>query len=215
MGNIFSSFIHEKQIDTYLIDEAVSDVIHRYVWFLRQIIDLTGDETTDDKKTSDFSTVKKEFLEFLIQHKEFYKLESIDVKLKDEVLFSLDINLGDIENTLKLSDMVKLDEKMKMVPETALVYVINYVHDQVETEIIKTIKNKLGKSFITIKDIPHFLDNYFLVDKDELQDTKFSTYKELEADIDSRINRFIEENMLYTYLVKCAFGDVIFSYVEF
>ena len=139
--------------------------------------------------------------EFLTQHKKLYEIKSIDCDLKDEVLFSLDINdLENGENMLKMEDVVKIVEETEKNPETELSYNI----DQVEAEIIKTLKYKLGKSVITNEDISQFLENHFLVDKDYLG-TEFSNYKELEAYINSRVDSYCKSKVSTSHIENISF----------
>ena len=93
---------------------------------------------------------------FLIQHRQFYKLKTIYVLSKDKVLFSLDIHYQNGENILKLEDIVKLDEELEKDRESKLFYEIY----QIEDEIVKTLKYKLGKSVIRNEDISQFLENH-------------------------------------------------------
>ena len=99
MENILSLFSNEenkleseKLLNIDVIEEAFTDVINTYHSFLREIIGRIVDETTDDlnREIRKFNAVKKELLEFLIKHKQFFKLRMITVMSKGTALFSLD-----------------------------------------------------------------------------------------------------------------------------
>ena len=84
----------QKSLNIDVIKNAFKDVIHSYVWFLRQISRLIFDKRREDleREKMKFDTNKAEFLDFLFEHKKFYKLKSIQVKPAGDVIFCLNIN---------------------------------------------------------------------------------------------------------------------------
>ena len=214
MGNTFS-FLFPEQLDTRLIDSAFQDVAYSYTCLLCMICAQIMDDFTDDliRETSKFDAVKKELFHFLLEHKKFYKLKMITLKSKRKVLFSLNINyLRNSENIFELEDFVKLEEKRK----ASSGYAIHLEIENVQEEIVKTLKYKLEKSVVTNADIPQFLENHFLVDNENLG-TECSNYKELEDLIDSRTKSYIVEikDQINTFAVKHAFEIVISRYMMF
>ena len=178
-------------------------MVRSYLWFLRQISVQIVDKTTNDliRETRKFNAVRKELSEFLIQHRKFYKIKTIILKSKEEILFSLDINdPEDSDNILKLEDMIQYDEKCTEALEPTIYYKI----DREGEEIIETIKHKLGKSLITNADIPKFVENQFLVDKNDIG-TKLSNYKELEVYINSRVESYYDEQVSTGHIENISF----------
>ena len=193
----------EEKLNINVIGSAFTDVINSYVWFLRVICGRIVNNRTDDlnRETRKFNAVKKELSEFLFKHRKFYKFNTVTVITKDDKIFGLDVTfLAYSHNTLKMEDIAKLDEELKKHQGAGLYYVT----DKVEAEIIKSLKYKLGKSVITNEDISKFLENHFLVDKEDIG-TKFSNYKELEAYIDSRVGSYRGKNVSTGHIVNISF----------
>ena len=195
--------ISSDQLNTDLINKAFSRVINDYLVSLLVISRTIMNEATDDlnRETRTFNDVKKELFDFLLKHKQFYKLYMITVMSKDEALFILNINdLENGEKMFKLEDIVKIDEIYRKAIKPKFYFKI----DQVEAEVIKTIKNKLGISGITNKCIPKFLYNHFLVDKNDLK-TKCSNYDELTAFIDIRTDSYYNRKVSIHHISQMAF----------
>ena len=193
----------EEKLNIDVIRYAFIDVIHSYIWFLREICGRIVNRRTDDinREARKFNAVRKELSEFLFKHRKFYQLKTINVKLESDNLFSLDVTWLEYgPKILKLEDIVKLVEELDKDGETGLTY-DTYI---VEVEIIKTLKHKLGKSVITNEDISKFLENYFLVGKKQLG-TKFSNYKQLEAYIDSRVYSYRDRKVSTGHIENISF----------
>ena len=115
----------QKSLKIDVIKNAFKDVIHSYVWFLRQISRLIFDKRREDleREKMKFDTNKAEFLDFLFEHKKFYKLKSIQVKPAGDVIFCLNINcLDNCENILKLEDVSKVYNEDKKDPESMFLW---------------------------------------------------------------------------------------------
>ena len=213
LGTEFSNYKQltdniDSRLDNYYdgkeLIEGFGNVINIYLWFLTQISLRIFDESTDDlnRETRKFNAVKKELLNFLIQHTQFYKLRTISLVSDDEILFRLDVNHRDnIESSLKLDDVVEFAKECQKYPEPTF----NSRIYQVEAEIFKTVKSILNKSVITNEDIRKFPENRFLVDKDNIG-TKFSSYKQLEDYIDSRVESYIDRKVSTTHIENIAFN---------
>ena len=180
----------------------IENVINSYLWFIRQIsLRIVGESTNDlNREKRKFEAVKKELFNFLVQHKKFYELKKITLKSNAKrILFSLNINYPyNIDNSLKIKDVVKFAKKCEKYKQ------IEYHTDQVEAEIVETIKSKLKKSLITKEDIQQFLENNFLVDKENLG-TKCSNYKELSDYIDSRVDNYFDEKVSIEHINNISF----------
>ena len=143
----------------------------------------------------------KKLFKFLLKHRQFYKLKKSIVMWKHEVLFNLDINdLEKGENILKLEDIVKLNEKLK-TPPSAIGF--SYKLDQEEEAIVKTLKYKLRKSVITNEDLPQFLDNNFLADKEYLGTKKLILIVEFK--VIEKVSTSHIENISFKFKVSINF----------
>jgi len=196
-----STVEEDKQLDLDVIEDALVGVTNSYFQFLRAIA-LYIVEGSDDlnREKRKFCTIKKELFEFLIAHKNFYKLKAIGLELDNgSVLYEKNISYSDFDDFMKLEEVLKYNEKLESTNPDLDVW---YNYDDTEEEIIKKLKTVQGKSCITNEDILQFLNKCYLVEENELK-SNCSNYKELEAYIKSRA-----ESYIYTRAKSCINGKV-------
>ena len=157
-NNIFSTDDQEKQLYTDVIKKELREIIDSYVGFLRNISRVIARKHTDDveREKRKFNAVRKELINFLFQHKEFFTLKGIQIFTDTgSALHTLTLdNSGNFEHFLKLCDVSELEWKINCFQGTICVVVnIKYVIALVKEKIIKRIKTVLKKSVISDEDI--------------------------------------------------------------
>ena len=206
MANTLSTVEQHDTLDVKPIEYAFIDVIHSYVKFLQaisyRIINNSNEVLRDQKK---LCAITKELLKFLVAHKKFYLFEKIQLLSKDDggVLFQKNLNYCDEgENFLKEEELVELaNEFLQSDSPTELEYTVNQQDDD---KILATVNKVRGTPVITNEDILQFLENNFLAAQMNLRNN-CSSYKELEAYIDSRIVSYNDRNISIEQINKMSF----------
>ena len=185
-------------LDICPIENAFSDVIQSYVNFLQHTARLVVETCKGTVKRDvrrdirKFSAVKRELYEFLHKHKKFYQLKKIDVMMNGEVIYTLNMNYSDsFEQFLKLGYFIKY---IKTINHPDPIMRFDYKIDNVRVEICENVESSLGKPALKDEDVTQFLKSHYLVDKYDLE-TKCSTYKELEDDVNSRHYNYAYEKV--------------------
>ena len=194
----------------------ILDVVQNYVEFLKiicnkMLINIDNEEINERK----YLQVKKEFFNFLVRHKKFFKLSSFQTMLDDKsIIDSLFINYHEgLDQFMKLEDLLKHTEKIKevLISKSSADLEISYDIVLNENEIVKEIKNapqknisknklikKIKKAFskqeISKKDIKKFFNNNFLIESDKLN-TVCCNYEELQASIKKSANDYINSKV--------------------
>ena len=170
--------------------DAVDQVICRYIHFIAEIPkalyrNLYGEENSEAVELAEsrkFTAIKKELYNFLSVHKDLYELNKLVIELDNgSVLYERDISILDNgEDFLSKDDALIISELSSA--DTYIVLDRTYKH----SKIIEVLKDKIGKSAITVKDIEQFVEINYLFDNKNF-DIKKSNYKDLIAYIEQRI----------------------------
>ena len=202
---MFSTDENEKEFDMNVIRKAFQQVIDSYVEFLRNISRVIVEKCTDyvEREKRKFNAVRKELLDFLFKHRKFFTLTAIKLLSDDlSILHNLSLDSSDnFEHSLNLDDVSELELKINNLEE---VFTMSYVFDEVEEEIIRKIKTSLKRSVILDEDIHLFLENNYLVDKNDLK-SNCTNYIELQTYIDSRCESYRYEKVSTGHIYKMVF----------
>ena len=188
MGNKMSCYLpnrREKMVQ--LIKDEFEEVLHMYVSFLRKTAEkLSKDSERDERK---FTVIKNELMNFILRHRQFLRFIKVCLLSNDEytILDTIAVsNSDEFEQSFNKSDFLRLNSVLdKHEKDLKISYCIKWVDEK----IIETLKAILGKPTINKEDIQLFLENHFLVDRDDL-DTKCSNYKELSQYIYTRFKGY-------------------------
>ena len=169
--------------------DAIDQVINRYLHFIAEMpkalySSLYGEENSEAVELIEsrkFTAIKKELYNFLSVHKDLYKLNKLVIELDDgSVLYERDISiLDDSEDFLSKNDALRISELSS--DDTYLVLDRTYTH----RKFIETLKEKMEKSGITVKNVQQFVESNYLFDNKNLI-IKKSNYKDLIACIEQR-----------------------------
>ena len=214
MGNIISSTYsgifnteeNEKLLDVNGIRNAFIHVVHSYILFLWHISQTIVEKRTNDveREKREFSAVKKELFNFLIRHKTFFAFKKIQLLSNNGSVLQSYCKLcnSDVfEQFMKIDNVYELQLKIKTNKEVSS---IKYKFDHVEEEIIERIRIVLNKSDISDEDIQLFLENHYLVDKNDLENN-CSNYKELQAYIENRDENYCSSTVSTEHIKRMSF----------
>ena len=194
--------LEKETLNNFIIHYPIDDVIESYFYFLRDIAHVADKGLTDDVKREKrkFCAVQKELFEYLLEHKKYVRLKTINLQSKDGlVLFTININYQDTcENFLKLEDVSKMNE---LQDNTKLDLTFNPI---IEHEFNKTLKVIQRKCTITNEHIPQFFANNYLVDKDNIK-SKFANYKHLQTYIYNRNNSYLNRKVSIEQINQLSF----------
>ena len=197
----------ENHLDLTVIKTEHMLVTNSYVKFLTSISVRIVEKYTNDveREKRKFRAVRKEFLNYLFQHRRFFRLKKIQVLSKHDAstLYTLILDSSDkLEDFLSVDDIFEFYLKIVAYEDLSK---FNYIFENVEKEVIvKTIKVVQKKSVISNEDIGLFLENHYLVDKNDLR-TKCSNYKELTSYIDSRFESYCNGTISSEHINNMSF----------
>ena len=196
----------EKELDFGVLKKTFQRIVQVYVTYLQAITDRITKRTTKDveRERRKFFAVKKDFFKFLVQHKKFYKLKTIDFTLNDgTVLYTMNINYSEsLEHFIKIDDLNKLNEKLKAHNGNIKRFIEHYL---IEDEILERLETVLGKSGNTnCNNMKLFLENHYLVDNDGFENN-CSNYEELNAYIRIRFLSYLKSQVSIEHINKMSF----------
>ena len=177
----------DEQKQVLVVTESILRVINSYINFILIISDSIdasfsqGEEAEAERKNKvrKFSTVKKELHKFLNTYKEICTLKKITVESNDgSVLYERDVNI-DYENFLSQDNALEI---FKLLNVDTLLYSEMHYSDK---KVLEILKNKIGKSTMTIEDAQQFVENDYLFDNKNFG-IKKSNYTDLNAYIKQR-----------------------------
>ena len=205
LNSRFEKYLNET-INNFLIRD-VYYVINTYLKFLFCIVYTISEGPMEmEREKRKFKAVKKELFEFLLDHKTYFDLSPVCVYSKSDLFLTLDINsLNNFDEFLKLEDFKAVVEiEIDTEKFLDLSYSI-YPKEQISNKF-KNVKETFNTSN---KHILRFLHNRYLVDKNN-----FSTYKQLKAYLECRIESYAKKEISPVQISHMSFTLQRLSTVE-
>ena len=206
MGNYLSQFIKPiftpEQLNFGVLQDAFRNVIDSYVQFLYTIARAIVGKYTNDvsREIAKYNTVKKELVDFLFEHRKFYKLKKTETKFHKELVFhTTNINYSDsFKQFMKLDDVKNHINKANLANSK---FKFSCLIEAEKAELLERLKYTLGKSVIKNNDVKLFLKNNYLVDQDHLE-SDCSSYKQLKDLIDEKTKSCRREQVIHKKINK-------------
>ena len=199
----------EEKLD--IVTQLIQKVVHYYIGFLvattlPEEVEEAYIEDNRKRRFRKFLAIRKELFIFLTAHKQFFDLKNIALVLNDgKVIFKNDISILNCgEEFLKFNDILKLRDAMGLFDTNKKTF--THICDITENkkEIFETVKFKLGKSYISTEDVQQFIENNFLIDKNNLN-TKCSSYKDFSAYLRHRMNDYLDLKVSVEHINEMSF----------
>ena len=204
--SLLISFKNDENAQAEIAERKITKVVWKYLDFL-QVIAITIKEIKDDenqkkKEMRKFFAIKKELFDYLLAHKKFYNMNKIYVTAENSSVVcwkKIDI-INDGNNFLKLTDVLIIDE----IIHESTGRKVGICTESYKIEILDAIRLKRKKSVLTNQDIHQLLENHLLIEKSDFY-TKCSTYADLQAYIEQRIEDYCDEQISAENISQMSF----------